>query len=1642
MNLVVAAIVGLAAAITTNFGGIRDKIVDTFGKIFAKFDEAEGNFNGFKVAAEAIWSSFAQIFELAMDAVISALGFVVNAIANWVKIVGDMFNIVIAVFTGDWKGALDGFKSLALNVFTLVTEAVRDFANFFIEIGENLVQGWSEGVKNSFAKARQTIEDLGNAIIGWFKGILGISSPSTVFAEMGMQVVQGLINGLGDMWNAARDKVQGLASSISNWFANTLRIKSPSLDFLSHGADIVAGLVEGIVGNTDKATDAAKKLAKATQDAFNEQIKNLDINLALGIINPEQALSALEKMGKVLQKEMDRLTELGQNGTKAFRDVAANAKIVEDQIGKVNKRIDDNIKATHGVTEATKAWLTRLTTEADLGFKKLEDVFNMLETRAKEVFAEMEQLQEQGLNADNSKIFAALAEKHALLLQNMSQVEGKILEIDKQEQQMAADAITRGDMLVSERISDLEQRLESETLTVKQIEQLETELAARKKALAEQEEAFEEAFFQSRKARGLTTEQEEIAHLQAIVDKHKRGTAERENAELALHNAIKGFEQERLDFQGAVIQKLKAQGQNVIALEIDLAQQRLALTKESTIEREQILAQIATLEAQRIQEQQALLDKQFQLAKLRGEQTLADEIAREQQKLAVFTGSAQERIGLEIKIANLEKTLADQSSQARIAAFNEAKEQGSEATQAIIDDIQRRLDANEGTVFDIQALEENLTQFTKEQSKLRTEEDKKEQAERTKDEETAAKEREAFVEAFYARQLALGEISRDDHLKNLKARLVDLKANKKEETKEYVDLQNEIDKIEKEITDEKKKQEDKRRENVKKNLKKQEEFEEALHARKRALGEISDKEELARLKKELSNLQKHHKSKTKEFVDLQNEITKLEKKISDDQAKELKKREDNAKKNAKKREEFEEAFYERERELGNISLREHLENLREKLGDLQKHHKSRTEEAINLKNEIDRVEKEITENEREEYDLRVAEAISAADRKLVEQKDYADEYIAELERIMKDENTSLDDRIEIAKKLAEFKIEKAGEVSTEEIDFLQDILDEAGTNAEDRKKINEALTDLLKGNAEEVREKEEEAAKASEEAWKGAVDEITKGIDSIADALKDISPVAAGVVTFIGDFAKSIGEHLDGAGLKAVSFSDAIGAIGAAAQNSSDIAIKALGQLASSISQFASGNIIGGIVGGINAVVSGIGAIFGKSKRRAEELRKKIEELNKTLEELDKFLASIATGFSNLGGVFKDVKASDIEFDIISILPNANLTDLTEVEKKFIDTIFGFRKRVGESLQGAAKAIRVQVGVWADALFNAGTDLSIHAEGLLGNLSDFAGGYAAEIIRIEDALSRVEPGSFQSQALIEELDKVTSDLEAWGDRFTSAMEFLSGDISSALFDLIKDPEVTLDEASQKLGDAFRDTVLRMMAKMATDAVLATGIIAGKIADLAILVEKAIVSGDWSEVTQSVAETSALITDALGKAHQAIKEGVELMEDIDIDVDVNVDANVAVDTSTNVDTSDGEVADSSGETSQGNSSDTSSEEFGEGVDAWGAFSESFGNELDEFVENLNESLEVFTFGAEELTNAFLPELSTEVGHFGSHIKDFGGHVNTFGMAVGTFERSVNQNKTDSDLSNKNFRDSVDKFTRNIDRLAFSDVKDAT
>jgi TP901 family phage tail tape measure protein len=181
---------------------------------------------GLRVVGTALWGLAANPAALAIGLMVGALAVgAYQLYRHWDKakpFFADVWNHVSTAFSGGILSIMElladfspvgllyrGFSS-ALNLLGL------SLPTRFSELGGLLMGGLADGLRSAMTAVTDTVTSLGENLIGTFKNVLGIHSPSRVFSELGGFAMAGLNQGLVDSGGQPLRTVADLGQRLAN----------------------------------------------------------------------------------------------------------------------------------------------------------------------------------------------------------------------------------------------------------------------------------------------------------------------------------------------------------------------------------------------------------------------------------------------------------------------------------------------------------------------------------------------------------------------------------------------------------------------------------------------------------------------------------------------------------------------------------------------------------------------------------------------------------------------------------------------------------------------------------------------------------------------------------------------------------------------------------------------------------------------------------------------------------------------------------------------------------------------------------------------------------------------------------------------------------------------------------------------------------------------------------------------------------------------------------------------------------------------------------------------------------------------------------------------------------------------------------
>jgi phage-related protein len=132
-----------------------------------------------------------------------------GVISGGIQIILGIIKTFISILHGDWRGAWEGLKDIALGAI----KALGAAATSTFTIGKNIVLGLVNGIKSAAGGLLETARNIANSVTKTIKGALNIHSPSRVMMELGGYTTEGFAIGLGNQLAQIKEASRNMATT-------------------------------------------------------------------------------------------------------------------------------------------------------------------------------------------------------------------------------------------------------------------------------------------------------------------------------------------------------------------------------------------------------------------------------------------------------------------------------------------------------------------------------------------------------------------------------------------------------------------------------------------------------------------------------------------------------------------------------------------------------------------------------------------------------------------------------------------------------------------------------------------------------------------------------------------------------------------------------------------------------------------------------------------------------------------------------------------------------------------------------------------------------------------------------------------------------------------------------------------------------------------------------------------------------------------------------------------------------------------------------------------------------------------------------------------------------------------------------------
>lgn len=267
----------------------------------------------------------------------SAADFFTNIGAYLLKMVDTVVRSVAQFFTNVWNRTKTNFTNLYNNakkeltdLWTKLKETPKKWIEDVKQFGKDIIQGLINGFNEMKKKAGEAIKGVGENVLGTFKKLFNIASPSKVFRQFGQFIDEGLALGLGDYADkaaaSAEDMGNGVTDAVSEAIARAYDLMENGVDMdptirpvldlsnIQNGVGLMNGMLDG-----DYAINASARYAQSVADAeYNATAGVSDTGASTTTNNNTQTISntfnisgddpreIAEEVSRIIQQQIGR----------------------------------------------------------------------------------------------------------------------------------------------------------------------------------------------------------------------------------------------------------------------------------------------------------------------------------------------------------------------------------------------------------------------------------------------------------------------------------------------------------------------------------------------------------------------------------------------------------------------------------------------------------------------------------------------------------------------------------------------------------------------------------------------------------------------------------------------------------------------------------------------------------------------------------------------------------------------------------------------------------------------------------------------------------------------------------------------------------------------------------------------------------------------------------------------------------------------------------------------------------------------------------------------------------------------------------------------------------------------------------------
>ena len=319
-------------------------------------------------------------------------------------IVGNIIDIIVGIFEGDGEKVGKAFANLIKNAFKLTGELLL----WLGDVALDLVEGLVKGICALPGLLWEAVKFLFDTIVGFFKELFGIHSPSTVFAELGGFLIEGLVEGILGLVKSVTDAfgkigevifgaIKDIAKTASEKFKD---IKDGIQEKLKETKEVVSekwkDIKETVSDKVKEAYEAAKENWKNIKETTTDKCKEIyevvkDKYTSIRDTVKDRASKMYDDVSNSWTKMKDdaakKLEQIRTDAEKKYDQVKSSLvkKIGEVKTETINKWNEVKTSTIEGIEKVRAEAETKYNSIKETMSKKLEEIKSTTSSKWEEI---------------------------------------------------------------------------------------------------------------------------------------------------------------------------------------------------------------------------------------------------------------------------------------------------------------------------------------------------------------------------------------------------------------------------------------------------------------------------------------------------------------------------------------------------------------------------------------------------------------------------------------------------------------------------------------------------------------------------------------------------------------------------------------------------------------------------------------------------------------------------------------------------------------------------------------------------------------------------------------------------------------------------------------------------------------------------------------------------------------------------------------------------------------------------------------------------------------------------------------------------------------------------------------------------------